>query len=280
MKAGQNYILITIDTLYEDKISGKSLKLDLASFDKVIVDKKTDDITYNNLEHKRIYGTVLAVPSKLTFNPDNPVIIKQIDTSLPTPEPYVSHEHIVKVGPLSPCRCEGECHCVMMLEYGCFPSRPEYKKINDIEMDVMVGDRVYFHYGSTEEENRLTLSDGTKIYKLPYQMALCVVRGEEIIPIAGKVLVQPLYDDNVENLGDGVMGIRSKSGLITQINAKAKTLEGIVKHFGKPLKGEEIDFEVGDHVIFKKHSDWKITVENTEYYCVNYWDIEGKFETI
>ncbi len=280
MRATNNFILITIETEYENKISSPSgFTLDLVSFDKPIVDgmEEGGEIIYNNLEKKRIWGTVVAVPDKLIFNADDPVIIRELHPTLPVPERYISHELIKKVGPIQKCYCLGNCTCEMLLKYGCFVYEPEYFKISDIKMNVQVGDKIYFHYGTIEKENRIMLPGGVPLYKLGYQNALCVVRDGEIIPCSGNCLVESLFEEEAD-LGTGTTGIVTKSGLIAKVGSEAKLLEGIVRYTCEPLRGEEIDFFPGDKVIFKKHSRWRIIVEGKEYLCIKYWDIEAVIE--
>lgn len=300
IKPTNNYVFVVVEKHYEDKISNGALSLDLVSFDETVIDKD-DNVIYNNLEKRRIYGTVIGVPDRLVFNPDDPVLIRQVDPGLPIPERYIGHDLIKKVGTISRCVCQGECKCEMLLKYGCFNYEPQYKKVPDIEMQVEIGDKIYFHFNSLESENRIKLKDGIPFYKISYHNILCVVRNGKIIPVSGHTLVSPIYDEDVVDIGQGLRGKITKSGIVTEtdmkyvdvvdedgVNRLIKTkngtthryLEGIVAYAPSPLKGDEIDFNVGDKIIYKKHSDWRVFIEGQEFFCIPYWDIEAKIDGV
>jgi co-chaperonin GroES (HSP10) len=282
MEAAYNFIFVKIEQEFDDKITSESgkLKLDLMSFNQTVVDKD-DQVIYNPLEKKRIWGEVVRVPWKLTKD----TIIRTESPGLPEPDRYISHDQVQQ-------------HGTQLLQYGCYPFVPTYKTVADIHPDVQPGDKIYFHYGTVEKENQINIDNIENLYKLSYQNALCVVRNGEIIPVSGHCLIEAIWDDDIVDIGSGMKGKISPSGIITQTDVqyiivetkqgeerlentgriKSKYLEGKVAYICKPLKGEEICFGVGDHIIFKRFADWKIKVEGKEYYCIKYWDIEAKFE--
>jgi co-chaperonin GroES (HSP10) len=294
-----NYIFVSIDEEFESKIASTSgkLELQLMSFKDDIVDKN-DEVVYNVNRKKKNYGTVVGIPRELT----NDVKLFQEHVGLPLPTRYVDHDIVKKVG-------------VEMIQYECGLWEPTYVTLESIEQDVLVGDKIYFHYNTLIEENKVKLSDGSFIYKLAYQNALCVVRKEKrwynpnevkamnewektgsvseetkklpeekvyidlnwIIPVSGNILVEPAYDEDVVDIGD-LKGKVSSTGLITEINNKPRYLEGIVKFVSSPLKGDTIDFKPGDRIIYIKHADWEVTVEGKVYFCMKYWDVIAKVE--
>lgn len=282
MNTTNNYILITIDSEFEDKISGpeSKLNLDLATFKTNIVDKN-DDVIYAVNQHKRNYGTVIGVPAKLTED----VKLYQLPIGPPEPLRHIDHDTVKRVG-------------VKYLKYECGTYEPTWKTAADIKMDVLIGDKIYFHFNTLEAENRINLLDGRKVYKLGYQNALCVVRywnikrwengkgasveahspnkrQADIISIGGRVLIEPAYDEDVQKLEDGKMGKLSSSGLVTEIDNKPKYLEGIVRYISL-LKDEETELEPGDRIIYQKNSDWTVSIEGRDYYCMRTIDIEAK----
>ncbi len=298
MNTTNNYILITIDSEFEDKISGPEgiLNLELATFKSNIVDRN-DEVIYNANAHKKNNGTVIGIPAKLTEE------IKMYQEPVGNPQPlrYIDSDMVRRIG-------------VDYLQYECGVWEPTWKTAADIKMDVLAGDKVYFHYNTLEAENRLNFRDGRKVYKLAYQNVICVVREstsidmdmlmdyctkasldivkelhkikegsseitvdimKEIIPIGGRVLIEPVYDEGVQDLGDGKMGKLSAGGLVVEIDNKPKYLEGIVRYISL-LKGEETELAPGDTIIYQKNSDWLVNIEGKEYYCMRTIDIEGK----
>ncbi len=263
MRSTNNYVFVSIEAEYKEKITSESgsLTLDLMSFDRVIVDKKDDSVVYNNLEHKKVCARVVAIPEKLTSD----ILSFQKYPGLPQPNRYVSHDMI-------------QLHGVQLLQYDCSLWEPEYYRYCDIEQQVQVNDLVYYHFLSIEEENRVKVA-GEKVYKIPYNNILCVVRDGQIIATSGHVLVEAIYPDNAVDIGNNVKGFISKSGIVTQIGVNYTMQEGIVKHVCLPFKGDEICFAEGDHIVFKRFGDWIVNVEGKDYFIIKYNDIEAIIET-
>jgi co-chaperonin GroES (HSP10) len=260
-----NYIFVSIDEEFESKIASTSgkLELQLMSFKDDIVDKN-DEVVYNVNRKKKNYGTVVGIPRELT----NDVKLFQEHVGLPQPTRYIDHDIVKKVG-------------VEMIQYECGLWEPTWITAEDLPQDVLTGDKVYFHYNTLIPENKVKLSDGSFIYKLAYQNALCVVRKETcyntvsgqgevivIIPVSGHVLIEPVLDED----------IKTESGIIKEMNSKPRPLEGIVRYVCQPLKGDTVDFEPGDKIIYIKHADWEVTIEGKVYFCMKYWDVIAKVE--
>ncbi len=269
MIATNNYILITIDSEFENKISHGSLNLEAATFKSNIVDKN-DDVIYNSNAHKRNYGTVIALPAKLTDD----LMLYQEHVGEPEPTKYMDHDTVQML----------RSKRIDYIDYECGVFEHKKKTVADIKMDVMVGDKIYFHFNTLEEENKIKLPDGRRLYKLSYQNVICVVREglaiiTEIIPIGGRVLIEPFYDEDIQDIDNGqgfiFKGKLAPSGLVAEVDSKPRHLEGIV-HYLSLLKGEETELEPGDRVIYQSNSDWTVNVEGKDYYCMRTIDIEAK----
>jgi co-chaperonin GroES (HSP10) len=243
-----DHILITIEKEYENMLvlnSGLELKF------------VTD---YEPERNRRIFGTVVAVPQKLTQKQ-----LKQEMPGLPEPARYIDHEIVSKVG-------------VELIQYQCGIYEPTWKTIADIPQDVQVGDKIYFHFNTLVPENKIKLKDGRNLYKLNYTNALCVVRSSEIIGVSGHVLIEPVYEDGTIDLGNNIKGKVNEFNLVTDLHTKAKYLEGIVRHVCKPLHGDELDLHPGERIFFVENSDWEVKIEDKIFYCMKYWDIIAKIE--
>ncbi len=260
MRSTNDVIFIKITSEYEDKIEGEKLTLDLMSFTKSIVDTETDEEIYNSLKHKRVWGEVLAVPERLSST----ILSYQKYPGLPQPNRYVSHDMV-------------QLHGTQLLQYDPSLWEPEYYKYCDIPMDVMPGDKIYYHFLSIEEESRIK-EGGERVYKLPYQSAICIVRDGKITAVSGHCLIEAIYPEGAVDIGNNTKGFISKSGIVTQIGVKYTMQEGIVRHACKPFKGDEIDFKEGDHIIFKKYGDFIVNIEGKDFFVLKYWDAEGVLE--
>lgn len=99
-----------------------------------------------------------------------------------------------------------------------------------------------------------------------------------LIPIAGTVLIEPLWEDGVEDLGDGKKGKMTASGIVTELHDKPKHLHGLVKFVCSPIKGESVDLVPGDKIIYIPNADYEVEIEGKKYYVMKYWDILAKLD--
>lgn len=212
------------------------------------------DTSFEPARHCRIYGEVTSVPKYLSNVP-----ISQIHRGLPS---------YVDFSPYS------------------------YKYISDIEMEIQPGDRVYYHFNTIHPKNFVHI-DGvdpnrTWYLKLRYDQAICVVRGEKIIPIGGYVLIEPDLESWDDILKPVRSTIKDKNGdfilkpkdqwLQTKVRPDRKYLTGFVKYIGTPLKGDVNELEIGQKIVYRRHADWVQKIEGTEYYAIRQRHIVGKFD--
>ncbi len=161
---------------------------------------------------------------------------------------------------------------------------PTYITPANIVPEVQNGDRIYFHYNTVTEENRINTNDGSKIYKVRYDNVFCAVRNNTIIPIGGYVMVEALWDEETEEIDlkghEKVRGKVSASGLITELHDKPKALQGIIAHIGTPLIGDpDLGLVKGDKVYFLKYSEFQNKLEGKNYWVMRQKDVIGKIES-
>lgn len=149
---------------------------------------------------------------------------------------------------------------------------PDYMKIVP---EAQVGDKIYFHYNALSEDSLIPGSDG--LFTIPYDMVFCVVRNGEIIPLAGKILAEKAYDDDVVDLeiGGEIKKVKmSPSGIVIEVNCKHSEKFATLSHIGTPMIGQERpSVKVGDKIVYIKDGDFVNTIEGREYFVMNQTDI-------
>jgi co-chaperonin GroES (HSP10) len=210
---------------------------------------------------RRHYGTVVGVPMKLT----DEIRVYQ-DQGAETE--YIPSERIN----LLPKHAQSAGKWASLIG-----TKSKWKTCADFEINVQVGDKIYFHHNTITEDNFVGEIDGKKTYKLEYQNAICCVRDGVFIPLAGHVLVEPLWAEGVEDLGDGKMGKLSQSGLVTELHEKPELQRGKVAFVGAALKGEMQELFAGDKIVYLPHSDYPVEIEGKTYYVMKTWEIIATF---
>lgn len=297
-KAPQNYLFVEVESEYNDEIvtkSGTKLFLSTQQFTR---DDEYDSSNFKATMIRRHYGIVVGLPIKLT----DEVKIIQIDPGLPAPGAYLSNERIAS--------SNGNADPQASLNIFTY----QWKTNADFEMEMQEGDKVYFHHNTVTNDNNVP-EIGDKVYKLGYCNAICIIRetragitvtekclfkteysnGDsvsdwettdikpfdakiEIIPIAGHILVEPLWEEGVQDLGNNVRGKVTKSGIISELHDKPEPLRGKVAFVGSAMKGETMELVTGDKIIYLPHADYEVEIEDKKYYVMKYWEIIAKFE--
>jgi co-chaperonin GroES (HSP10) len=170
--------------------------------------------------------------------------------------------------------------------YGLVKAIPKGKCYNEdgieIEADVKVGDKVYFHYLATFDENACLYGN---YYRIPYCWVFCVVRGTDIIPIGGWTFCEKMVEgeeefSEVEVNGVKISAVTNSSGLVTSIGKNESTRVAIMRHIGKPLKNiNSIEVNSGEKVLIEKSLNFENTIEGKSYYTIRQGDILGKYKT-
>jgi hypothetical protein len=167
----------------------------------------------------------------------------------------------------------------------------------ETEQEVQVGDIAYF--------NKLSVMKAQKLGEyllIPYQRCYCVKRGEQIIPINGYTLIEPVLEeqklksevlvlDCVAEYAEIVAkDITHQASFRNDLKPAPKLKElksqGIVRYIGKPNKRyvddrwhDNVDVQVGDYVYLvdmtypKLEPELHQTIGN--YYCVQRRHIMG-----
>lgn len=137
----------------------------------------------------------------------------------------------------------------------------------DIEPDVQVGDTIHFHYMANMPEHRIMLEDGLHL-RVPYGYVFCAIRDEEILPIGSYTFIEEIEE-------------REDLGMLINPFSKKRMDAGIIRHIGKPLKGEELPWTgerevcLGDKVVFTTDVEQRETVLGDEYIIIYQQDILG-----
>lgn len=149
----------------------------------------------------------------------------------------------------------------------------------EIEQEVQVGDKVYFHYLVTSDENNCVYGNS---YKVPYYWIFCVVRNGNILPVGGWTLCSQVVEqedefESVEVGGRTMQATLSGSGLVTSIEKKKSVKFAKLSYIGKPLLNhKELDVSQGDTVVLAKNSNFINKIEGVDYFTVRQSDIFGR----
>ncbi len=266
MKAPNNYIFITVDSEFNDEYVTKDGTKILLSTQRFGADDEDTNANYRPTMLRKNYGTVVGNPGTLT---DSEWIF-QINPGEPAPRRYVPSEVIM-------IQFRNDAYAHLDKQATLYTYHNQYKYCSDLEMEVQDGDKIYFHHNTVVPQNLVSYL-GQKIYRLPYHHSICIIRENKVFPVAGHVLIQPLWEDGVEDLGNGQKGKMTASGIVTELHDKPKYLEGIVRHVCSPLKGEEMEIQSGDKIIYVPNADYEVEIEGEKYYVMKYWDVLGKTE--
>lgn len=167
--------------------------------------------------------------------------------------------------------------------YGIVEAIPAGKCYNEegfeIEQEVRVGDKVYFHFLTTSDETNCIYGNS---YKVPYYWIFCVVRDGNILPVSGWTLCSQVVEDDdefesVEVGGKTMQATLSGSGLVTSIQKKKSVKFAKLSYIGKPLVNhKKLDVSQGDTVVLAKNSNFINKIEGVDYFTVRQSDIFGK----
>lgn len=164
--------------------------------------------------------------------------------------------------------------------YGIVKAVPKGKCYNEdgfeIETDVRVGDKVYFHYLATFDENACVYGN---YYRIPYCWIFCVVRDSDIIPIGGWTFCEKIVEnedefEEVEVDGIKISAVKNSFGLVTSVAKKDSIKRARLAHIGKPLKNvDALDVKAGEIVVIDKNTNFENVIEGKTYYTIRQGDI-------
>lgn len=242
------------------------IKVDKAINDEIKMGKKTLYINgeYDIYRNKKIAAEVVSVPTKLKG-----VVLYGKREGHPT-----YHGKKDKDGKYYPTSYQ-----------------QSYVTMKDQPINIRKGDTVYFHYLTLSDYNYVGKDeDGMELYLCPYDNVFCYVRNKEISMVNGWVAISPYNDESYEEveidvldpfqrkIGTNTIRVKqSESGIIYDTNDKAVFRHGIVVHRGKAPDNLNYEVAVGDRVIYSDHSEFKNTIEGTEYFLMRLHDIVGVY---
>lgn len=153
---------------------------------------------------------------------------------------------------------------------------PHISPTLNIDDDIQIGDKVYFHYLVADQDN-LHEQDGVQYLRVPVYKIFCVVRDGVIIPYGGFVLAKPEYSCDISEIdvdGKKIMAKLSPSGLVTTTEVTYNKNMSIVHHIGKPLKNApNLGVKQGDKVMMHKNSHAEYEIEGEKYHIYEQQDL-------
>jgi co-chaperonin GroES (HSP10) len=250
----QDYFTVAIDCKYEEAKTKSGIILINTAY--------IDDEDMDRYEHKRLYGTVLAVPATYSDQAH-----RAIDEGMPRYTKFVGHDSIVdKINRGYRNHDHKSYNCSSMDAY-------EVVTLADIgkRMDVKVGDRLYFTPQTTEQENYLGKHEGKDTYRVIVNDVICVVRGldengqwwfSSLIMQGEWVLVKP----NMETWED----ITTPAGVIKKPHPDKKWLEGEIAY------SRHKHLQPGKRIVYMPDADAEIKVEGEKYLFMPAQDVIGE----
>jgi co-chaperonin GroES (HSP10) len=134
------------------------------------------------------------------------------------------------------------------------PDDPAKTMLYDTDMELKVGDRIIFDYLAYNEAIKNDPIDGGHVIR--YDEVLVALRGDDIIPVNGIVLVEPIDITETEE-------VKQMSAFLEvpdYVKKQKSETRGVVRYVGTPLRAyamdtsrtiyESDDLHVGDKVYF------------------------------
>jgi co-chaperonin GroES (HSP10) len=252
MQIIHDYFIVLLDSKYNSgKTESGIIKLNEAYM---------EDWAEEHLKHRRQYGTILEVPAGYTDS-----MVDIVTPGLPEPRLFVSGEfigHKVNQGYRK------------LPEY--YPSTFESHEVITIKdiaskVNVKKGDKVYFDYLVTDPDRYLGKHNGGEMFMLRVDEIYCKVKKGaimnadgnfviEIVPQGGWCMVEPTMETWDE--------ITTDAGIIIKPKPEAKYLDGTVRHIA-----ERLDIKEGDRILYQRHADYTVTIEDVDYFVMKEEDI-------
>jgi co-chaperonin GroES (HSP10) len=198
-------------------------------------------------QHKRVYGQVLACPSRFSDK-----VVNLIDIGMPPPSNFIGHEYIQSKSSQGMSLSALPSYCP-----STFEGYPEVT-VADIakNTDIQRFDRVYFDYLCTSDQNYLGDHQGSPMYRIDVDKIFAAIRKGDIIMQAGWTLVEPDMEDWED--------IKTPSGIYKKPSPEAKHLLGFVRHM-QP----RTDLSIGDRIVYINDADAPLKVEGKDFYCMH-----------
>ena len=188
------------------------------------------DVSFNPGEHSNIYGVVKSAPQKLLyFNKEVEAIKNEFGGSQ-------------------------NCPLHRLVELQELTAR---STLYDVDAELQEGDFIFFRYnvyGEAQQDGRIFTRDKDMFIVIPYDSVYLAIRDDEIIPVNGIVLVEPIKEQHDTSL--------------VMLEKEDQTM-GVIAHLGSEVRSylgfDESDddfYQVGDKIIFRRHRnvpvEWSI----------------------
>ena len=165
---------------------------------------------------------------------------------------------------------EPDWHRKIHAEVVALPERidSDFYALNNMEPVVKIGDRIFFHYLSLTDGNKI-IYGGEEYYLVEYFQVFAVERAGEFFPINGVILLEQIVDN--PNI--------SETGILLGAFSKTSEQVGRVAFASKPLKGmPDVKLETGEVLAYSRSSDFKNNFNGEEYLTMTYADIVAKIK--
>lgn len=152
-------------------------------------------------------------------------------------------------------------------QYGEVVIAPE--RLTSKNMDVKVGDRIYFHHFVADKKNQMVEDeDGNYILQVDAGQIYCAVRDN-------KIIMQNFWCF-VEQKTESEDNYKTKSGIFLKSTMDTEDLRGYLRHANQEI----LDYgaKINDEVIFSENSEYNMNVEGKELLRMRNIDILAVIE--
>lgn len=271
MRSGNNMVIVKVDRETNDLIETNIVDHEGNKVELIL------DTSFDKLKHARISGEVVAVPDCLR---DPGMIYYENSPGSPRPATYRSHEKVLRM--MASLSAIGRDKAGSLYRPVLF--EPDYETICGKEVEVRIGDKIWFHYLCISDNNYIgRADDGMKMYKVYYDQIFGRKSTDGIVMMNGYVMVKPFFGDDFKEVECDGKKINAKTEvlagveIVTETVEKPKYLHGILYNIGKPVgKDTRLTCHKGDHIVFTPSSEFTNKIEGDEYYIMRQWDIMAK----
>lgn len=152
---------------------------------------------------------------------------------------------------------------------------PDHHYLGLVDTEVKEGDTIYFHFNAVTEDSRAQVSIHEKMYHVVHMESIfCIVRNGEIIMFGDRVLCEPVYDEDIVTLDDGMKVKKSASGIITEINVSHNMKRARLSHTGRGLKDRPpVNARPGEIIYYDVDADFENEIEGKIFFCMTAEDL-------
>jgi co-chaperonin GroES (HSP10) len=117
----------------------------------------------------------------------------------------------------------------------------------DCEIDIEVGDTIYFHYLAIQYEQFGRASqtylnrdeEGYEYHQINTDTLMAVLKDGKVVPLLGRVFAKPSQEDDLDKHGFKLL-------------KHNKYIQGKVTHVGSPIGDQDADVSAGDDIVYLK----------------------------